>query len=146
MEIRFAAGAAGFDEARAVLAIARAAIAADLSQSHEIQVLDTVKGAAESQLARPEFADLRARAEARIDSTDTSAGGGFWRSLFGPSRREVLLSEQRIAALDRAARAESSSFEALAETARVARERDAARARIAELELELQTLRHREAE
>jgi hypothetical protein len=35
-----------------------------------------------------------------------------------------------------------SSFEALAETTRVARERDAARARIAELERELHALRN----
>jgi len=47
---------------------------------------------------------------------------------------------QRSAALERAGRAELSSFEALAETTRMARERDAAHARIAELEIELHAL------
>ena len=143
MEIRFASGAAGFDEARALVVIARCATEADLTDSNEIQVLDTLKAAAEACLARTEFSTLRERAEASADAAgETRTGSGFWRQLFGPSRRERLLSEQRIAALERAARAERSSFEALAETARVARERDAARVRVAELELELQQIRH----
>ncbi len=60
--------------------------------------------------------------------------GAVWRSIMGPSRREVRLSKQRIAALERAERAEAISFEALAETAKVGRERDEALKKLEELE------------
>ena len=146
MEIRFAGGTAGFEEARALATIARCATDAELTHSHEIQVLDTLRASAEACLARAEFSALATSAEARDGAaSDAAPGGGFWGMFFGPSRRERLLSEQRIAALERAERAERSSFEALAETARVARERDAARVRIAELELALDQARHGEA-
>jgi hypothetical protein len=60
--------------------------------------------------------------------------GAVWRSIMGPSRREVRLSKQRIAALERAERAEAISFEAVAETAKVGRERDEALKKLEELE------------
>jgi hypothetical protein len=49
-----------------------------------------------------------------------------WHRFWGPSSGEMELSKQRGEALDRADRAERSSFEALAETAQVGRERDEA--------------------
>ena len=49
----------------------------------------------------------------------------LWRGIRGPSHGEIELSRQRHEALDRADRAERSSFEALAEMATVGRERDA---------------------
>jgi len=143
MEISFEDGATGFHEARALLAIARATPPEEFTAEHEAAVLDVLKTAGEVHLAREEFAALRSEFE--VDDSARGAAAeedGWWARLFGPSRREQLLSAQRSLALERASRAELSSFEALAETSRVARERDAARARIAELERELHALRH----
>ena len=142
MDIVFEDGVAGFHEARALLAIAREAPLDELRADHQAALLDALKTAAEVQLAAAQFAALRAQ----FDIDDSARGAAaeedaWWARLFGPSRREQHLAAQRSAALERAARAELSSFEALAETTRVARERDAARARIAELERELQALR-----
>jgi hypothetical protein len=136
MEIEFAAGDSGFYEAQALARIVEQVEDRDPTESSVVQLLDTLGAAARSQLGRSEFAALRAAQEDR-DDAGVAPTGGFWRSLFGPSRREILLSAQRSAALERAERAERSSFEAVAETARVARERDALKARVAALEAEL---------
>lgn len=142
MDIGFKDGVAGFHEARALLAIVRVAPLDEFRADHQATVLDALKTAGEVHLARAEFAALRA--EFAIDDSARGAAAeedAWWARLFGPSRREQHLAAQRSAALERAARAELSSFEALAETTRAARERDAARARIAALESELQALR-----
>ena len=142
MNIDFDDGDAGFHQARALLAIAREATLDEFNYKQQAVVLDALKTAGEVHLARAEFAALRA--EFAIDAGARGAAAeedAWWARLFGPSRREQRLAAQRSAALERAGRAELSSFEALAETTRVARERDAARARIAELEIELQDLR-----
>ncbi len=140
MEIKFADGEAGFHEASALQAIGRYALDCDPTDSNEIQVIGTLQAAGDHYVTRAEFDGLRERVENQ--STDTSNAGtrdSIWRILFGPSRRELLLSEQRSAALGRAERAEQSSFDALAEMARIARERDEALARVAELEKSLNT-------
>lgn len=134
MDITFATGDSGFFEAFALVQIARLASERDPSDSDTIQLLDQLTRTGEAHCAKTEFAELRARTQESIVSGDDD---GWWRGLFGPSRREVLLSEQRIEALERASRAERSSFEALAETARVARECDELKVRIAELEARL---------
>ena len=142
MELSFDEGANGFHQARALLAIARAATLLELSAAHELEVSDALKAACEVHLAHEEFTMLRAEFE--VDESARGAAAeedSWWAKIFGPSRREQRLAAQRSAALERANRAERSSFEALAETARVARERDAARLRIAELERELDELR-----
>lgn len=140
--IGFDEGVAGFHEARALLAIAREVTLDECHDEDQGAVLDALKTAAEVHLARAEFAALRA--EFAVDASARGAAAEedtWWARLFGPSRREQRLAAQRSAALERAGRAELSSFEALAETTRVARERDAAHARIAELEIELHELR-----
>ncbi len=144
MNIEFEQGEAGFHEARVLLAIAREAAFDELNDEHQAALLDALKTVCEVHLARIEFAALRT--EFAVDASVRGAAAeedAWWERLFGPSRREQRLAEQRGAALERASRAELSSFEALAETTRVARERDAARARIAELEIELHKLRQR---
>ena len=141
MNIDFADGDLGFHEARALLAIAREATLDEFDDDAQAAVLDALKTAGEVHLARPEFAALRA--DFAVDASARGAAAqedAWWGRLFGPTRREQQLAAQRSAALERAGRAELSSFEALAETTRVARERDAAHARIAELEIELHAL------
>ena len=138
MEIKFADGEAGFHEASALQAIGRYALDCDPTDSNEIQVISTLQAAGVQHVKRAEFDSLRERLEKQsADTSKAGTGDSIWRILFGPSRRELLLSEQRSAALGRAERAEQSSFEALAEMARIARERDAALAQVAELEKSL---------
>ncbi len=138
MEIKFADGEAGFHEASALQAIGRYALDCDPTDSNEIQVISTLQAAGDQYVTRAEFDSLRERVEKQsADTSRTGTRDSVWRILFGPSRRELLLSEQRSAALGRAERAEQSSFDALAETARIARDRDAALARVAELEQSL---------
>lgn len=60
----------------------------------------------------------------------------LWRKIFGPGRRELELSQQRQALIERCERAEASAFDALAETAEVGRERDDALAKLKSLEAE----------
>ncbi len=134
MEINFADGEAGFLEAQALQVIARYAADSDTGDSHEIQVIDTLRASAVAHTARSEFDALRERGEDQVGDARSGARQSFWRTLLGPSRRELRLSEERRAALGRAERAEQTSFDALAETARVARERDSALARVTELE------------
>ena len=83
MEITFATGAAGFDEARALLAIAHTATAAELSASREIQVLDHLKSESERALERPEFAHLRAT----LDSERARLASESWWRRAKPSPR-----------------------------------------------------------
>ncbi|MEX2482851.1 MAG: hypothetical protein WD928_18495 [Gammaproteobacteria bacterium] len=135
MHIEFAEGDNGFHEAHSLLQIVRDAQAQDPSSSAVIQLLDVLRESAQTHMERAEFAAQRAQTAAPVAPPTEQRGiRGCWRALFGPSRRELMLSEQRSAALQRAQRAETSAFEALAETARVARERDAAMARLAALE------------
>ena len=134
MQIEFAAGDAGYFEAHALLQIVRHAQTQDPIASAEIQLLDALRAAAEATIARPEFGALRERVPDVAEPPEDTGWLGWWRAVCGPSRREQMLSAQRIAALERAQRAEHSAFEALAETARVARERDAALARLAACE------------
>jgi len=125
MDIRFSDGPAGVDEARAVQALL-----ANLPEEVDAPLMRLRERLALAAAAHPH--GVRA---------DDAESAGFWRNLFGPSKRELDLAWQRGAALERAERAERSSFESLAETARVARERDEARARIAQLEREVAELR-----
>lgn len=128
MQLEFATGADGEREARVVQYIVRIARDADPGDAHQIQLLDQLERLCCGRLGEG------AAGAAAAAPVSGSGNGGLWRRLFGPSRREMMLSEQRNEALARAERAERSSFEALTETARVARERDALKARVAELE------------
>lgn len=83
-----------------------------------------------------ELARLRALVAAETSSWLTRMTI-VWQRFWGPSSHEMALSKQRSDALERADRAERSSFEALAEMAQVGRERDAARREVEEMRLRL---------
>lgn len=143
MNIEFDEGESGFWEARALLAILRRA-GAHATNAADLELIDFLKEAAATHMERPEFSEQRARIGGTPSDWPTwSLVKQFWRRTLGPSRLEAELSQQRSAALERAERAERSAFEALAETARVGRERDQARVELARLK---QTLADREAE
>ncbi|MEM7540909.1 MAG: hypothetical protein AAF384_04910 [Pseudomonadota bacterium] len=61
----------------------------------------------------------------------------WWRGWWGPSRREISLSIERSEALQRAERAEAMCFEAVAESAKAAAERDEVLAKLENLNLRL---------
>ncbi len=137
MKIDFEEDDAGFFEARALHLVVRAAREAE-PDADARPLLDFLQEAAISHLARPEYQALGDKHG--IGGTpwpSFSMAKHLWRRWLGPSQRESTLSQQRGEALERAERAEHSAFEALAETARVARERDQARAEVARL---LQTI------
>ncbi len=139
MDIGFSHGEAGYHEARELKAMVRFVVNNTVAGTHDRQLLDRMERAADAQLARPEFAELRDREPQPVDDRRiASRVRAWWRELVGPTRRELDLAHQRIDALARAERAERSAFEALAETARVGRERDEALARLQALEAQLQ--------
>ena len=89
MELRFDEGANGFHQARALLAIARAATLLEPSAAHELEVSDALKAACEVHLAHEEFTMLRAEFE--VDESARGAAAeedSWWAKIFGPSRRE----------------------------------------------------------
>jgi len=144
MKIEFDSGTAGYHEARELKRMVEHWVDSGDEAAHVSGLVDFLTGLAEAQLQKPEFAELR-ETEADDGGEDAGHRHGGLRSalngLLGPSRREMMLSQQRIDALDRAQRAEAVSFDALAETAKVGRERDQALQRIKALEAELAELK-----
>lgn len=135
MKVEFQEGAAGFDEAMELLAMVRLAREHGRG-THDEALLGELEHCARGFIAREEFAALAAAPDSPAPGGPEAAPGPWavLRQWLGPSRRELELALQRKAALDRAQRAERSAFEALAETARVARERDQALAEVLALE------------
>ena len=137
MKIKFDPGAAGFHEAEVLRAMVRHYLRTTEPGGRQAEFLHSLEELAREELESPEFDELRAMRSGEEDwslpAVETSVGShlrGLFSALTGPSRREMELSRQRIEAMDRAQRAEIASFEALAETAQVARERDELKARL----------------
>ncbi len=141
MNIDFDEGESGFWEARILHGLARhAAVRGERLEDREL--IGFLLEATNAHMARSEFDELRERVGTEAEEWPAwTAMAQFWRRTVGPSRLEEDLSEQRSAALERAERAERSAFEALAETSRVARDRDQARAEVKRLEAELERLK-----
>jgi chromosome segregation ATPase len=139
MKCEFSTGDAGYREARELLSMVKFIADNTVTGSHDIQLLDQLTAIATRHIERPEFAALRSAADERPDDRPFGARlSQTWRNLVGPSRSEMELARQRIEALERAERAERSSFEALAETARVGRERDELVAEVERLQAALE--------
>lgn len=128
MKIEFSSGEAGFHEARVLHQLCLKASEFDPQDTSAIQALDQYKQAATQALDAPEYATFNQLYEPRAVSPVVLP---WWRRWLGPSRLEQRLATERANALERAARAEQSAFDSLAETARVARERDELKAQIA---------------
>ena len=140
MRIDFEDGESGFFEARAVAAVVQVARTAELDADAR-DLLDFLNESAASHVARAEFEGLRSKHGTGAEIWPTfSVLKQLWRRTVGPSTLESSLSQQRSEALERAERAEHSAFEALAETAKVARERDQAIAETARLRNEVAAL------
>ncbi len=145
MKIKFDPGAEGFHEAEVLRAMVRHYLRTTEPGGRRAEFLHSLEELAQEHMESPEFDGLRAHLGEQGDWTlppvEPSLGSrlrGLFSALTGPSRREMELSRQRIEALDRAQRAEIASFEALAETAQVARERDALREELKALKASLE--------
>lgn len=123
MKVEFGTGAKGYEEAESLLRIVRRLHSSPGSENLcgelERHALDHL-GGNEQELAR-----VRELISSQ-QPTMISQAVFMWHRFWGPSSGEMELSKQRGDALERAERAERSSFEALAEMAEVGRERDMA--------------------
>ena len=144
MQIDFAPGAAGFREARHLRRIV-GYYRESLHASGDIALLmGTLERRVDEHIEKSEFRVLR---ESLPDDRDLARDNkpGLWKRLLGiflrPSPREIELSNQRMEAIDRAERAESVSFDAMAEMSSIHDERDALFARVSELERAIDKLR-----
>ncbi len=104
--------------------------------------IDTLIEELKEFIASPEFEQFSHStppSETEYDPMDEGLGPfgmiyAYWRKLTGPTKREMILSRQRHELIRRAEHAEAISFEAIAETSAVGRERDTLSARLKELE------------
>lgn len=143
MRIEFGEGAKGHAEVESLLRIIRRLRTTPesdhLREELERSAFDHLTGS-EAEMAR--IRDLTA---AQNPSWPVRAAD-LWQRFWGPSSHEMALSKQRSDALERADRAERSSFEALADMARVGRERDEANKEIEILRRRLDQLENAKRE
>lgn len=139
MKIEFETDINGFQEARKFKSLVDGILKNDKLDPSLNSLATSLQSQLEEFLANPDFANFEdgGADEVFVSSHDTDEPSGIakiFRDLIGPSKREVELSKQRQSLIERAERAESSAFEALAEMAEVGRERDELRAKLKQLE------------
>ncbi len=145
MKIEFETDINGYQEARKFKLLIDS-ILKNERLDHSLSSLATsIQSQLNEFLSNPEFADFHdgSKDDTYTSSHDESAGEGLsklFRSFFGPSKRELELSRQRQALIERAEHAENSAFEALAETADIGRERDELKNKLKQLESEIAKL------
>lgn len=142
MKIEFETDINGYQEAR------KFKLLVESIRKHEEldQSLNSLASSLQSQLqeflSKPEFSEFSDGGTDELFTSSHDESTGFsiaklFRDFFGPSKREVELSKQRQALIERAEHAETSAFEALAETADIGRERDDLREKLKQLEAQL---------
>ena len=103
--------------------------------------ITNLKDCVEEFLNRPEIKKFATENDIKkIEIIQQSGLIDTIKSLFGPSRREKILSKQRIELIERADHSEAMAFEALAETAEVGKQRDEALLQLKELQAKLKDL------
>ncbi len=133
MKIEFEKDINGFQEARKLKMILEHYAHSDATDKPTLLLIESIIEQIENFISNPEFKSLSR--ETRIDDSTYRLHEGSHtflnhliaslRAITGPSKKEMLLSRQRQELLERAERAESMAFDALAETAQIGRERDA---------------------
>ncbi len=142
MKINFNKNINGFQEARKLRLILEHYAHSDIADKTTQLFIQSLLEELDIFLTQPEF--MKFNHSAKPDSSFFDAQTpdnkfisifvNMWRTLSGPSKRELLLSKQRQELLERAERAEIMAFDAIAETAEVGRERDSTLKKIKELE------------
>ena len=138
MKIEFEKNIDGFQQARKLKMILEHYAHSDATDKPTLLLIESMMEQIESFIADPEFKSLSHEAHADDDAyrqyehSRTFLNNVFasLRSLAGPSKKEILLSRQRQELLERAERAESMAFDALAETTEIARQRDELKAQL----------------
>ena len=146
MKIEFETDINGYQEARKFKLLIDSILKHEELDKSLSSFATSIQAQLQEFLSNPEFSDFHdgSKDDTYSSSHDESTGEGiikFLRSLFGPSKRELELSRQRQALIERAEHAENSAFEALAETADIGRERDELRSKLKQLEMELSKFR-----
>jgi hypothetical protein len=141
MKIEFETDINGYQEARKFKLLIDSILAHEKLDPSLNSLASSLQSQLKEFLSKPEFSDFEDSGSDELftashDETDPAGIAKLFRDLLGPSKREIELSKQRQALIERAERAESSAFEALAETAEVGRERDLLRAKLKQLESE----------
>ncbi|MFQ5659395.1 MAG: hypothetical protein ACE5GZ_03150 [Gammaproteobacteria bacterium] len=147
MKIDFGNSIDGFQNARKLKMILEHYAQSDLTDKTTHLFIESLLQDLNEFLSSSEFKEFNHSIELdnSILTTQPGANGLFgrlcslWRILTGPSRRELLLSKQRQELIERAERAETIAFEAIAETAEVGKQRDAALKKLEELESNVDT-------
>jgi len=142
MKIEFEKDIVGFQEARKLKMILEHYAHSDATDKPTLLLIESVLEQIESFISDPKFESLTK--DTSIDDsayrlqedsiTFLSRLIASLRSIIGPTKKEMLLSKQRQELLERAERAESMAFDALAETVGIARERDALQNKIKQQE------------
>ena len=133
MKIEFEKNINGFQEARKLKMILEHYAHSDATDKPTLLLIESIIEQIESFISDPEFKSFAK--ETSVDDSSYRLYEGpqtflirliaSLRAITGPSKKEMLLSKQRQELLERAERAESMAFDALAETAKIGRERDA---------------------
>lgn len=132
----------GFQEARKLKMLLEHHNHMDVVDKTTQLFIDTLVKELDEFIASPEFEQFTTsmpQLETVYDFAEEEQGFfgkiyAWWRKLTGPTKREIILSNQRHELIERAERAEAISFDAIAETAEVGRERDALLAKLNTLE------------
>ena len=134
MKIDFEKDINGFQTARKLKMILEHYRQSDIADRTTQLLIESMLTQLDEFTASPEFEKFNHAKE--LDSSFLDAAGkkddflsrlaAFWHVFKGPSKRELVLSSQRQELIERAERAEAIAFEAIAETAEVGRQRDAA--------------------
>lgn len=139
MKIEFETDINGYQEARKFKMLVDSILKHEKLDPSANSLASSIQSQLQEFLSNPEFSNFKdgAADELFTSSHDESGPTGFVkaiRDLLGPSKREIQLSKQRQALIERAEHAEISAFESLAETAEIGRERDELRAKLKQLE------------
>ncbi len=142
MKIEFEKNINGFQKARKLKMILEHYAHSDATDKPTLLLIESIIEQIESFISDPEFKSLAK--ETRVDDSSYRLQEGSQpfltrliaslRAIVGPSKKEMLLSRQRQELLERAERAESMAFDAMAETAEIGRERDAMAKRLKQQE------------
>ncbi len=138
MKIEFETDINGYQEARKFKLLVDSILKHEKLDPSLNSLASSIQSQLQEFLSNPEFSNFKDGADDELFTSrhDESEHSGFVkaiRDLMGPSKREIELSKQRQALIERAEHAEISAFESLAETAEIGRERDELRAKLKQL-------------
>lgn len=141
MKLEFTIDEAGYQKARLLKRLIALIDIYGLQDSFDKSRVDELGRELLHFMSQPEFDAWRDEDFEDIIKPKQANIKDMLRNIFGPGRQEINLSKQREALIERAEHAEASAFEALAELADVAKERDEVLARLKELATDLERLK-----